>query len=109
DELRRFIARRLVNQVLLPMLVLALRILVPIAGSAWEANDDVIGPAIAVDVIGPAAKALAVAVESVAEIPKWLTDFMHLPIRRFVPNLTGENIHPAVLVHIRDGDALRPE
>src|SRR5262249_45904357 len=56
DVLRRFVAGTVPDHVLFPVPLLALRILVPVARRAGETNDDIIRPAVAVDVVRPAAE-----------------------------------------------------
>src|SRR5262249_53268765 len=44
DKLRRLVAGRLVNQMLLPVARLALRVLIPVAWLAGETNDEQVHP-----------------------------------------------------------------
>src|SRR5262249_44901152 len=61
DVLRRLVAGVVVQDVFLPVPRLVLGVLVPVTDPAGEANDDQVRPAVAVDVVGPAAEAFAVA------------------------------------------------
>src|SRR5207245_6806303 len=88
DVLRRLVAGAVPNRVLLPMAgqpALA-GVLVPVARSAGEADDDVVRPAVAVDVIGPASEAFTVSLEGLV-VAERLANLVHrLPIWAFVPN-----------------------
>src|SRR5262249_37748585 len=83
-------------------------VLEPVARLAGIANQDQVGPTVAVEVFGPAGEAVAVAGHAVAVVAQ-LADLVHLPIGGLVPGLAGENVHLAVAVDIGDGHAFGAE
>src|SRR5262249_9534148 len=82
-----------------------LRILIPMAGGSREANDNQVGPAVAVDVGRPAGKRVAVAGRAVP-IAADRPDLVHLPVRRLIPNIARQNVQAAITVDVRDRDSL---
>ena len=103
--LRRFVASTLRDDVRFPVSFLALGIFVPMARSAGEADDDKVRPTVAVEIVGPASEALAIAARAIAEVAG-LANLVLLPVRRFVPVIADQDVQFAVLVHIGDGNAL---
>src|SRR5262249_61956331 len=108
DVLRRLVAGAVPDGVLLPVALLPLRVLEPVAGGAGEVDHDQVRPAVPVEVVGPAAEAVAVAGGPVAVVAEF-ADLVHLPRRGLVPGLAGEDVHLAVPVDVGDGDALGAE
>ena len=86
----------------------ALGVLQPVARGAGEVDDDEVGPAVAVEVFGPAGEAMAVGAVAVVVVAEF-ADRVHLPVGRLVPRLAVEDVHLAVLVHVGDGDAFGAE
>ena len=105
---RRLVAGAVPDLVLGPVARLALGVFVPVGGLAGEADDDLVGPAVAVDVVGPAGHALAVAVQAVAVIAG-LADVVLVPGRGLVPGVADEDVDLAVLVDVGDRHALGAE
>src|SRR5262249_36946407 len=93
----------------LPVPRLVFGVLVPVTGLAGEADHDQVLPAIAIDVVGPAAETLTVSAQAVAVVAGRLTDLVHLPVGGLVPDLAEQNVHLAVLVDLGDGHALGGE
>ena len=87
---------------------LAFGVLHPVARRPGEVDDDEVGPAVRVDVLGPAREHAAVVAETVLVVLVRL-QLVRGPVRRFVPVLAVEHIDLAVLVHVADGDPLGPE
>src|SRR5204862_1971518 len=109
DVLRRLVAGAVPDFVLLPVAVGPFGVLVPVARLAGEADDDDVLPAVAVEVLGPAAEALAVDVLVAVAVVLAGADLVHLPVGRLVPDLAVDDIQFAVLVDVHDGDALGAE
>ena len=105
---RRLVAGAVPDLVLGPVARLALGVFVPEGRHAGEADDDLIDPAVAVDVVGPAGHALAVAVQAVAVIAR-LADVVLGPRRGLVPRVADQHVELAVLVHVGDRHALGAE
>src|SRR5262249_38556435 len=88
----------------------ALWILVPVAGIARPPDDDEVRPAVVIQVFGPAGEAagipFAARAGAVAVIFD-LADLVQLPSRGLVPNITGQDVQLAVLVHVRDRHPFR--
>src|SRR5262249_44486438 len=57
---RRFVTSAVPNHMFFPIAALATRVLVPMTRSSREADDDQIGPAVSVDVLGPTSETLAI-------------------------------------------------
>src|SRR5262249_1129930 len=94
--------------VLLPLAGAALGVLEPVARFARVADDDQVGVAVAVEILGPAGEAVTVVAQPVAAVAE-LADRVRLPIWVLVPRLAVEDVHLAVLVHVGDGRALGAE
>ncbi len=105
---RRFVAGAVPGYMLGPVAGLALGVLVPVRGNAGKTDNDLVGPAVAVDVVRPAGHALAIAVETVAVIAR-LPDVVLDPRRGLVPRITDQHVELAVLVDVGDRHALGPE
>ena len=88
------------DQVFFPAAGLSPGVLIPVAGLARKTDDDVVRPAVAVQVFCPAGKALTVAVGSIAIFAHG-PDLVHLPVRCLVPDVAGQDVHLAVVVDIR--------
>src|SRR4029079_2987405 len=105
---RRFAAGRVPDGVLLPVPVLALRVLHPVTRRAGEVDDDEVLPAVTVEVVAPAGERPAVIPQAVLVVHVRL-HLVRFPVRRFVPELAVEDVDLTVLVHIPDGHAFGPE
>src|SRR5207244_4230774 len=81
DVERRLVAGAVPDEVLLLRPRPALRVLVPVARLAGEADDQQVRPAVAVEVVRPAGEALAVALRVELAV---LTDDVRLPVGRLV-------------------------
>ncbi len=92
---------------LLPVAGLALRVFVPGATLAGEIDDDRVGPAIAIDVLGEVLEAQAVAPRGIVASDG--PDLVHLPPGSLVPHVPGKDVEPAVAVDVRRCHALRAE
>src|SRR6185312_10562800 len=105
---RRLVAGAVPELVLRPVTRLPARVLVPERGDAGEADHDLVGPAVAVDVVGPAGHARAIAAQAVAVIAR-LADVVLRPRRRLVPRIADQDVGLAVLVDVGDRHPLGPE
>ena len=108
DILGRFVTGAGPNDVLFPVPLFAPRILIPISRLPRKTDHDLIGPAVAVDVVRPTEHAFAITRETVAIVTD-LANFVHLPIRRLIPNVPAEDVHFAVFIDVSDSHSLRTE
>jgi hypothetical protein len=105
---RRLVAGRVPDFMLLPGAGLVLRVLVPVARRTGEADDDLVHPAIAVEVVGEDGERLAIALGRVVLAD--LADRLELlEVRAGVPAVADQQVHLAVPVDIGHRDALRAE
>src|SRR5947209_8316373 len=90
------------------MALSTLRVFIPVSRLAGKADDDLIGPTVAVDIVGPTEHTFAIAFEAVAIVTD-LANLMDLPVRGFIPNVPAEDIHFSVFVDVGDGDPFGAE
>src|SRR5262249_26324067 len=108
DVERGLVAGAVPDLVLGPVARLAPGILGPVGGSPRERDDELVDPAVAVDVIGPAGHALAVTAQAIAVIARF-PDLVLGPGGSLVPRVPDQDIALAVAVHVGDRHAFGSE
>ena len=114
---------------LFPEAALGAGVFVPVAWFAGKRDDDHVGPAITVEIVGEDGEGVAVAVHTrisfgkvhrgpafVNDVapafgfePALLSQNVHFPVGGFVPNVADDDVLLAVLVDIDDADAFGAE
>src|ERR1043165_6368924 len=112
DVDRRFVAGARREEVLLPFASLGTGIGIPVTGRSGERDHDDIRVAVAVEIIGEAAKRLAVLIGLVDIELAVGTQNVTLPfacgiLGRLIPAITGNDVAFAILVDIHNTDAFR--
>src|SRR5579864_5276685 len=107
EKIGRLITRAMPDEMFLPMAGGVLWILEPVELGAGEPDQDQVDPTVAIHVITEVAKAVAVA--AVVDVFAGSLDLMHLPIRGFVPDVAGDDVHLPIVIDIERGHPLRAE
>ena len=107
EEIGRLVTGAVPDQVFLPVARRVLRVLIPVEIGTGKTDADLIDPAVAVDVVREIAKAVAVSL--VEDVVSGRANFVHFPVGSLVPDVAGDDVDLAVVIHVEGGHTLRAE